>query len=162
MKPPQFLHHGTWPAGRRPPHAGLRPEQEEGGGETERDRGSRTGPCRRDSPASGSAPRPAPGPKPTLPHPPRTERERRCGAAPAGWGGEHRARGADKGAREAGLGVRESRSPAFGCLVLSDPNPLPRRAVLGWVSQTPSGAGCSAAPPSGSLEVAPTREPSAP
>lgn len=27
-----------WPAGRRPPHAGLRPEQEEGGGETERDR----------------------------------------------------------------------------------------------------------------------------
>lgn len=38
-KPPQFLHHRTWPAGRRPPHAGLRPEQEEGGGETERDRG---------------------------------------------------------------------------------------------------------------------------
>lgn len=98
MKPPQFLHHRTWPAGRRPPHAGLRPEQEEGGGETERDRGSRTGPCRRDSPASGSAPRPAPGPKPTLPHPPRTERERRRSAAPAGWGGGHRTCGADKGA----------------------------------------------------------------
>lgn len=49
--------------------------------------GSQAGPCRRDSPASGSAPRPAPGPKPTLPHPPRTEWERPCRAAPPGWVG---------------------------------------------------------------------------
>lgn len=56
----------------------------------------------------------------------------------------------------------EFRSAAFGRLVLADPRPLLSRVVLGWVSQALSGAGCSAAPPSGSLEVAPTREPGAP
>lgn len=64
--------------------------------------GSRAGPCRRDSPASGSAPRPAPGPKPTLPHPPRTEWERPRRAAPPGWGGRRggrRARGVRGGTR---------------------------------------------------------------
>lgn len=104
-KPPQFLHHRTWPAGRRPPHAGLRPEQEEGG-ETEGDRGKPSGPCRRDSPASGSAPRPAPGPKPTLPHPSRTEPERPHRAALQAWGGGHGGRGVHEGTRRRIVGLR--------------------------------------------------------
>lgn len=122
-KPPQFLHHRTWLAGRRPPHAGLRPELEEGGGETET-RGSRTGPCRRDSPASGSAPRPAPGPKPTLPHPPRTEWERRGRAVLLGWGGGHGASGARGGQSEI-WGTWSQPAPLWG--VRSSPPLAPAR-----------------------------------
>lgn len=100
------------PPCRAPPGAG-------GGRRRDRERpgGSRTGPCRRDSPASGSAPRPAPGPKPTLPHPPRTEREWPCCAAPLGWGGGHWASGAGGGTRRNVVGCRgpgASPSPLWG------------------------------------------------
>lgn len=131
-KPPQFLHHRTWPAGRRPPHAGLRPEQEEGGGKTETE-GSGAGSCRRDSPASGSAPRPAPGPKPTLPHPPRTRRGLRR-AAWLGW--EERGPRSPRGDSEKGRrapGTMRQPAPGLGRPLLAASLPV-------------SGARCSAGP----------------
>lgn len=132
-KPPEFLHHRTWPAGCRPPHAGLRPEQEEGG-ETEGDQGKPSWPCRRDSPASGSAPRPAPGPKPTLPHPSRTEPERLHRAAPQAWRGGHGGRGVHERTRRRVAGLRgPGVSPPSLWGIHFSPPLAPCRAGRCWV-----------------------------
>ena len=74
---------------------------------------------------SGSAPRPAPGPKPTLPHPPRTEWERRGRAVPLGWGGGHGASGTRGGHLEI-WGTRSQRAPALD----------QGAAVAGWMWET--------------------------
>lgn len=64
-KPPQFLHHRTWPAGRAATPCRAPPELEEGGGETET-RGARQNPAAETAPPPGP-PQTRPGPKPTLP-----------------------------------------------------------------------------------------------
>lgn len=55
----------------------------------------------------------------------------------------------------------ESRSPAFGRLVLANPRPLLSRAVLGWVSQSLSRAerGAQRRPPAGAWRSHPPANP---
>lgn len=107
--------------------------------------GSRAGPCRRDSPASGSAPRPAPGPKPTLPHPPRTEGERPLRAAPLGWvGGAGDAEPAEPagglGERSQGAGDVPPARPHFEASAARRPSVSARPGGVRFCVRGPGGA----------------------
>jgi hypothetical protein len=133
------------PPCRAPPGAG-------GGRRRDRETGGELSwPCRRDSPASGSAPRPAPGPKPTLPHPPRTERELLRRGAPLGWGYGRGCPGAADPAGQIRRKVKGRRNPAPARphLGASDPR---RPAPPAWLGRAglglrdPGGAGRSGAP----------------
>lgn len=124
-QPPQFLHKRTWPAGRRPPHAGLRPEQEEGGGETERDWGKPSWVLPQRQPRLRVRPQTRPRPQTH----PSTFQGRRGAAAWRGWElrGPRRTRGAtEKGC--GALGTRRQPDPALGRPLLAASRPVPGRA----------------------------------
>lgn len=134
-KPPQFLHRRTWPAGRRPPHAGLRPEQE-GGGETERDRGKPSWALPQRQPRLRVRPqtRPRPQTHPSTPSKDGAGAAAPCRAARLGWGSrEPRSPGRGLEERSWCTGSRAPARPHSGAFVSRRPSPpaLPGGAQFG-------------------------------